>query len=317
VPPAAGADAMMSPRLDWLVGSWERFREQFVTQTACCGGNGGLSEKDFQGQIQLNTEQDFGGVWANHPLQQEDSFDITFTPRAFGATTLSSKAAPITPRQRDLRNGLELPSLHTYPVPPNSAPEDSDQERRRKLLEMYQEFALDLHTGMYLTQLTSNRDYSDIHCQLMEDMTTLKLDQSNGRIIEFPLTNVSKVYRIVKNDDKWYTAGTPLPGSASSTAEQIVVVEFMRRKLAFVFTDLPVSQRFLICMELLIRRAQQKQAKKALRSLTPTFPPQHVPNRQCPTPRQVHDAMARPVPNYMAGETSAAAGESAQASNAM
>lgn len=85
---------------------------------------------------------------------------------------------------------------------------------------------------MYLTQLTSNRDYADIHVQLMEDLTTLKLDQSNGRIIEFPLTNVSKVYRIVKNDDKWcvealfrcgveqgavnrYAAGTPLPNTSA------------------------------------------------------------------------------------------------------
>jgi len=137
---------------------------------------------------------------------------------------------------------------------------------------MYQEFALDMHTGMYLTQLTSNRDYSDIHCQLMEDMQTLKLDQSNGRIIEFPLTGVSKVYRIVKNDDKWYSAGSPLPGLPNSNTEHIVVVEFMRRKLAFVFKELQMSQRFLMCMELLIRRAQQKQAKKALRSLTPAIP---------------------------------------------
>merc|ERR1740138_297245 len=99
--------------------------------------------------------------------------------------------------------------LHTYPVPPSCTADDSEEHRKRKLLEMLQEFAIDLHTGMYLTQLTSNRDYSDIHCQLMEDMTTLKLDQSNGRIIEFPLTNVSKVYRIVKEDEKWYAAGTP------------------------------------------------------------------------------------------------------------
>merc|ERR1719159_183294 len=166
-----------------------------------------------------------------------------------------------------------------------------------KLLHMYQEVSLDLHTGMYLTQLTADRDYSDIHCQLMEDMTTLKLDQSNGRIIEFPLTNVSKVYRIVKNDDRWYTAGTPVPGATSANTEQIVVVEFMRRKLAFVFKELQVSQRFLICMELLIRRAQQKQAKKAMRSLTPTFPPQHAQNGQCPTPRQVHEAISRPSPS--------------------
>eukprot|EP00439_Symbiodinium_sp_Y106_P006849 s5681_g1.t1 len=180
-----------------------------------------------------------------------------------------------------------------YPVPPNLGPETAEEVRKERLLEMYREFALDLHTGMYLTQLTSNRDYADIHVQLMEDLTTLKLDQSNGRIIEFPLTNVSKVYRIVKNDDKWYAAGTPLPHSSANT-EQIVVVEFMRRKLAFVFKELQVSQRFLICMELLIRRAQQKQA---LRSLTPTFPPQHAQSRQCPTPRLVHDAMARPIPS--------------------
>merc|ERR1740123_2668105 len=224
-----------------------------------------------------------------------DSFDITFTPRSFA--NQSFKTSPVTPRQKDLRSQLELPLLHMYPCPPNCSPDESEEERKWKLLELYQEFALDLHTGMYLTQLTSNRDYSDIHCQLMEDMTTLKLDQSNGRIIEFPLTNVSKVYRIVKNDDRWYTAGTPLPGaSPNGNTEQIVVVEFMRRKLAFVFKEVLVSQRFLTCMELLIRRAQQKQAKKAPRALTPTFPPQQAQQSgHCPTPRQVHDAMARPT----------------------
>jgi hypothetical protein len=162
--------------------------------------------------------------------------------------------------------------LHTYPVPPgsSSSPSEPEEERKRKLLQMFQEFALDMHKGMYMTQLTSNRDYSDIHCQLMDDMQTLQLDQSNGRIIEFPLTGVSKVYRIVKSDDKWYSAGSQLIG------EHIVVVEFMRRKLAFVFKELNASQRFLMGMELLIRRAQQKQAKKALRSLTPAFPKQQV-----------------------------------------
>ncbi|CAK8990940.1 Uncharacterized protein SCF082_LOCUS2445 [Durusdinium trenchii] len=55
---------------------------------------------------------------------------------------------------------------------------------------------------------------------------------------------VEEVYRIVKNDDKWYAAGTPLP-NASPHAEHIVVVEFMRRKLAFVFKELQVSQRLV------------------------------------------------------------------------
>jgi len=278
--------SLLTPRLDWILG--------------CCTAGGCESHGQTEFQVQLSSEP-APAHGAKHLLTSGDSFDITFTPRLFGTQGRSRASnAPFTPRQRDLRAQLELPSLQTYPVPPNLGPETAEEVRKERLLEMYREFALDLHTGMYLTQLTSNRDYADIHVQLMEDLTTLKLDQSNGRIIEFPLTNVSKVYRIVKNDDKWYAAGTPLPHSSANTdvgkgsREQIVVVEFMRRKLAFVFKELQVSQRFLICMELLIRRAQQKQA---LRSLTPTFPPQHAQSRQCPTPRLVHDAMARPIPS--------------------
>eukprot|EP00434_Breviolum_minutum_P023839 symbB.v1.2.021032.t1/scaffold1798.1/size163522/11 len=273
--------SLLTPRLDWILG--------------CCTAGGceaGHTQTEYQ--VQLSSEPAPSSASAKHLLTSGDSFDITFTPRLFGLGGWNSRASgPITPRQQDLRAQLELPQLQTYPVPPTLASDEPEEVRKEKLLEMYREFAIELHTGMYLTQLTSNRDYADIHVQLMEDLTTLKLDQSNGRIIEFPLTNVSKVYRIVKNDDKWYAAGTPLP-NASPHAEQIVVVEFMRRKLAFVFKELQVSQRFLICMELLIRRAQQKQA---MRSLTPTFPPHHTQSRQCPTPRLVHDAMQRPIPS--------------------
>ena len=257
--------SLLTPRLDWILG--------------CCTAGGYEAHNQAEYQVQLNSEPAPSSA-AKHLLTSGDSFDITFTPRLFGG--FSRTSGPMTPRQQDLRAQLELPQLQAYPVPPNLSADEVEEVRKEKLLEMYREFAIELHTGMYLTQLTSNRDYADIHVQLIEDLTTLKLDQSNGRIIEFPLTNVSKVYRIVKNDDKWYAAGTPLP-NASPHAEHIVVVEFMRRKLAFVFKELQVSQRFLICMELLIRRAQQRQA---MRSLTPTFP--HRP-KQCPTPRLVHE----------------------------
>jgi len=270
--------SMLSPRLDWMLG--------------CCSGTA-CDNHGYQNeyQVQLSTDVAVKPGGARHQMRA-DSFDITFTPRSF--TNYNSRSMPITPRQRDLRDQLELPLLHTYPVPPNCNSSDDPEETQQKLLEMYREFALDLHTVMYLTQLTSSRDYSDIHCQLMEDMMTLKLDQSNGRIIEFPLTSVSKAYRIVKIEDKWYSAGSQMSGNAAANTEHIVVVEFMRRKLAFCFKELQVSQRFLMCMELLIRRAQQQQQKKALRSLTPTFPPQQSLNRQCATPRQVQDAMTRP-----------------------
>ena len=37
-----------------------------------------------------------------------------------------------------------------------------------------------MNRGRYLTQLGSNQDYSVIHCQVMDDMQTLKVDQGNG-----------------------------------------------------------------------------------------------------------------------------------------
>lgn len=267
--------AMLSPRLQWLFG------------TCSCAGCDNGDKADHQ--ISLSSES--GSASGRHLLTRGDPLDITFTPRPFVRD--GGSPGPITPRQRDMRDQLQLPKLQMYPVPPNALPEDTEEQRKGKLLQMYQEVALDLHTGMYLTQLTADRDYSDIHCQLMEDMTTLKLDQSNGRIIEFPLTNVSKVYRIVKNDDRFYTPGTPVPSDRDARSEHIVVVEFLRRKLAFVFKEVHSAQRFMICMELLIRRAQQKQA---LRALTPTFPPRHekANHGQCPTPRQVYEAMSQP-----------------------
>ncbi|CAK0857292.1 unnamed protein product, partial [Prorocentrum cordatum] len=79
-----------------------------------------------------------------------------------------------------------------YRVPPSCAREDPEEVQRQVLLDMYQAFALDLHAGVYLTQLTSSREHSEIHVQLMDDLMTLKMDQSNGHIVEFPLTSVSK-----------------------------------------------------------------------------------------------------------------------------
>merc|ERR1719436_2037432 len=118
--------------------------------------------------------------------------------------------------------------MHSYPEPPDFFIDDTEEMRRKKLLEMFQAFTMDMHAGTYLTQLTPSREYSEIHCQLMDDLTTLKMDQSNGHIIEFPLTSVSKVYRIDKSDER-------RSSDLQVDAEQVVVVEFMRRKLAFVF----------------------------------------------------------------------------------
>lgn len=202
-----------------------------------------------------------------HLLTQHDSFDMTASVAVQrsgkdDATGGGGLPDSITPRQRNLRDRIWLPKLRRYPVPPTCSESDSEEKRRDELLRVYQEFVMDLHKGIHMTQLTSSQDYSDIHCQILEDLQTLKVDQGSGCIIEFPLGAVSKVYRIVKNDDKWYSAGSltgpaPMPPLPLSSAEHIVVVEFMRRKLAFVFIDIKVAQRFLMCIELLIRRAQE------------------------------------------------------------
>mmetsp|Transcript_95475 Transcript_95475/g.275064 ORF Transcript_95475/g.275064 Transcript_95475/m.275064 type:complete len:306 (+) Transcript_95475:185-1102(+) len=172
-----------------------------------------------------------------------------------------------TPRQRSFQERIRLPRLRRYPVPPGCSSDDPEEVRREELQRTYREFVIDLHRGIHMTQLTSTQDYSNIHCQILEDLQTLKVDQGSGEIIEFPLGAVSKVYRIVKNDEKFNGA---FAGSSAllSRAEHIVVVEFMRRKLAFVFNEIQVAQRFLMCIELLIRRAQEFQAEGAPPSRT-------------------------------------------------
>merc|ERR1719293_592561 len=151
--------------------------EQLLGCCSCAGWDGRATHGIQQNEFQVNLSIDMHEPHIiQHPITRPDSFDITFTPRVFNGTELSS----VTPRERSFYQRLELPKLHTYPVPPTCTPETAEEDRMHELLKMYQQFAFELHTGMYLLQMTSNNDYSEIHCQLMGDMQTLKLDQSNG-----------------------------------------------------------------------------------------------------------------------------------------
>mmetsp|Transcript_65268 Transcript_65268/g.202297 ORF Transcript_65268/g.202297 Transcript_65268/m.202297 type:complete len:183 (+) Transcript_65268:102-650(+) len=132
----------------------------------------------------------------------------------------------------------------------------------RALARAYEDFVLELHKGMRLTQLTAGREHSEVHVQLLLDAQTLQVDQGSGCLVEFPLEAVSRVYRVVCNDDRWYGAGSllgpaPLPPLPLSSAEHIVVVEFDRRRLPFVFQDMAESQRFFVCADLLCRRVKE------------------------------------------------------------
>jgi len=232
----------------------------------CCRNNG-----FDDSEVLLTLSSDHADlVPMRSAVSRADSLDVTFTPRSVCTTTAARSATPTTPRQRSLKDSLELPLLDEYPMPPDGGCEDDEGARRQKLLQMYREFAMDLHTGMHLTQLSGNMGRSTIHCQLMDDLQTFKIDQANGRIVEFPLAGVSRVFR------------TALKGEIADTAraDHIVVVAFDHRQLAFVFWESLECARFLMSIELLIRRAQQKLSGKQ-QAISMGF-------RRC-TPRQVED----------------------------
>ncbi|CEM19059.1 unnamed protein product [Vitrella brassicaformis CCMP3155] len=188
----------------------------------------------------------------------------------FGAGTASEKAGHVkhaTPRQAELRTQIQLPpSDLPYPLPPVGFPTNnlSDSEQRYLLIEMYRDFIVELYRGVYVTQLTSARDYSEIHCQLKDDLTTLTLDQNTGRLIEFPLKSATRVYQIWRRDGRTHELTHRTLSErrhdlmdGSRPQDFIVIVEFLKRKLAFVFRDTKQADRFLVCMELLIQEARQ------------------------------------------------------------
>jgi len=155
-----------------------------------------------------------------------------------------------------------MPKTRRYHGPPEILPGALEADKQQVLMEMYEDFVLDLYKGVHMTQITMNQDYCDIHCQLLDDLQTLMVDEGSGCRVEFPLGAVSKAHRVVKNDDKWCSAGsstgsTPMPPLPLISAEHIVSVEFTRQRLAFVFDSIAAAQKFLICMELVIRRAKE------------------------------------------------------------
>lgn len=161
-----------------------------------------------------------------------------------------------------MKSGIKLPRLPRYPRLPGLSVDAPEDERLQQLLQEYQDFVFDLHCGTSVTRLKPGQEHARIHLQLLGDMRTLQVDHGSGCIIEFPLVAASKVQRIVKNNDRWHSAGTltgpdPLPPLPLSSAEHIVVVEFDRRKLAFVFEEMRAAHRFFVCMELLVRWVQE------------------------------------------------------------
>merc|ERR1712060_183206 len=106
----------------------------------------------------------------------------------------------------------------------------------------------------------SNFACSTSHLQLNQDLMMLKLDQCDGHIIEFPLRSVSKVYRMIKYGNRWRRHNTFSPASRKmrELAEEVVIIEFNNKSIAFVFPTLQESLNFSICFSLLVKRARQR-----------------------------------------------------------
>lgn len=253
-----------------------------------CSGEDGIDSKTVDLTSEATGESIADGVSPILWLDPYDRIPVLYAQDC-------DRVYPVTPRQQGLRDSLSLPALRRYPAPPGFDSSDPE-EKKQELLRVYREFVLDLHKGKVMTQLTSASSYSEIHCQVLEDLQTLKVDQGSGCLVEFPLAQVSKVYRIVRVDDEHPVAdaeeessaeadrlgpllvgpasaasdaastaarsaltseGTDLGSGCCSRAEHIVVVEFRKRKLALVFKELIAAQQFLTCMELMVRTAQE------------------------------------------------------------
>ncbi|CAD7962533.1 unnamed protein product [Amoebophrya sp. A25] len=177
----------------------------------------------------------------------------------------------LTPRQQTVLEEITLPFMEQYPDCPveetsfsskmiggasSASANDSGTESEknyRALSDVFRGFVFDLYNGTYLTQLTSVSEKQLVHAQLLDGHRILALSQGSGRIVEFPLLSLSRIYRISSaNATRMLqdTGGVGVPG-------HIVILEFSERKLAFLFGDAASSQRFLICFELLVRRTQQ------------------------------------------------------------
>eukprot|EP00811_Abedinium_folium_P000895 NODE_10821_length_1326_cov_7.391159.p1 GENE.NODE_10821_length_1326_cov_7.391159~~NODE_10821_length_1326_cov_7.391159.p1 ORF type:complete len:323 (+),score=55.07 NODE_10821_length_1326_cov_7.391159:69-1037(+) len=209
-----------------------------------------------------------------------------------GYATDWSPPTVLTKKQLELRSRLKLPTPEMCCGEPLLAGETTEG-RHRWLLDMYQDFAFELYEGMFLKQLRTDICSDRVHCQLVDDLETLKLDFEDGCIIEFPLSAVSQVRHLLRHESKWYSmpagmchsynqvirqdesdqrrricgeepcskgdeAGPEPAPTFPPTAEHIIVMQFQMKQLAFSFATVPYAQRFMTCIELMISMSRHR-----------------------------------------------------------
>jgi hypothetical protein len=193
-------------------------------------------------------------------LVVDDALDpflnVTISSRCDG----DRKSLFLSPCQKHLKDRLRLPSMGNYPVPLHCSPDDPEV-RISELFKTFERFVLELHKGVSMTQVNAHSEYANVHCQLVDDLQTFKVDPGNGSIVEFPLTAVTRMYRDVK-PARQVAGGMPVPLPMVCVERHFVVLEFMKRSLVLVFGTAVDAQSFMMCMDLLVRFAQEARAKK-------------------------------------------------------
>lgn len=191
-----------------------------------------------------------------------DPFDLNISPshaESSGAV-LASSGAGASPGEQRLREQIQLPKMGWFKLQGVYDDEDlGEEEKKMALLQIYQDSVLDLLSGLELTLMAGNQEYVDSHCQLMPGFTSLKVDYGcDNCIAEFPLKNVTKMYRVVKRRANHLHLAEHHPRTSYPfpETEHIVIVEFVSRKLVFVFTNEVEAQRFLLCFEFLTWQSQ-------------------------------------------------------------
>eukprot|EP00917_Polyrhabdina_sp_WS-2016_P016520 GHVP01035693.1.p1 GENE.GHVP01035693.1~~GHVP01035693.1.p1 ORF type:complete len:244 (+),score=43.90 GHVP01035693.1:120-851(+) len=201
---------------------------------------------------------------------------------------------PLTPRQRkhlSMSTAFLLESINKIDVPGGGPKNIPVPEKLRILGSLYRRFLVELEPGISMTQIDSSMSYSPLDVKLSHDDTSLILDQHDGRKVEFPLTMIQRILKMARtphhgqhvltfpvtpdalNIDEDVTTrhqsrstvppspgSTPQPMYLSETTQlsdphYVTILEFEKRKLAFVFATQTECDSFEVCIQLLSSQA--------------------------------------------------------------
>ncbi|CAD7934690.1 unnamed protein product [Amoebophrya sp. A120] len=222
--------------------------------------------------------------------------------QSFGQHNRAS--APLPPKAKHLLDDLRLPKKTPTRIPVGVLDarinvNSSMEEKGEALLALYREFVGDMmfgggmemervstvlrhgghqYRGGNLNKMfrTSGNgatgfqfekfDRKEVHLQLdLNDTSSLKINELDGRVVEFPLAAVKRVSRMQGTNNSTNEVDSPTGNRrhTSAAGEHFVLIEFHKKKLAFAVKSLFESQKFVLCMDLLVSQVQEKTAASA------------------------------------------------------